>query len=837
MANLTEARTKVNGADRVLLTCLLVLAVLYFGREVFIPLALAGLLAFLLVPVAAILEKWGIGRTPSTLLVILFSAVGAAALGWVMLGQIYNLAVELPQYRDNVTEKIDALHLTRAGKLSRTVDMLSSISKQISNEGASTPPALSVTAPLRSNRHIRDKSAVDRPPVFDNAKGQPISVRVDPPDESMLAVAENSILPLIHPMTTSFIVVVFLVFILLGREDLRDRGLRLAGSEQLHATTLAISDASRRVSKYLQMQLVTNLCYGSVIGVGLWLIGVPHPFLWAALTCILRFVPYVGILLAAVGPLLLSIAASPNWKELMWTAGMFFVLEVIAANFVEPMLYGISTGMSAIAILIAAIFWTLLWGFPGLLLSTPLTVCLIVIGRQVPNLRYLEVLFGEEASPRTSDRFYQRLLASNIGEARAVLVELLNTKSREEAFDLALVPALAMIEQARHSEQMTGARAEELLQGLEEVAEEVVNTTAIASDSVLALQKTRVTCVAARDYADEVACQLAGHVLADFAPVSLSLADCSTTDLLKSLEDSQPNVICVIGVPPHAVRHIRMRCHQIRDRLPRAVIVACALGHEGELSSLRSRIPLDDAQHVVGSLQLMKNYLMSLLDHHDTEMIAEQSETDQEQKAAVENANTRNSGRKLVEFFDETEEDVFTRLVTDLARSLEAPMALITVSNGERCHWEAQCGLGEELSAALGSDLDISVCCKPVFNEPTLVVPDVEAAQPFSDDQFLKSRGIRFYAAAPLRSHNGEVVGSVCVLDTRPRELSENQKGLLTAFADTVMTAIELQGTHESHTVNEDQMPDALTSAERSSLPSQLKAAQSQCVPNDRDRA
>jgi predicted PurR-regulated permease PerM len=508
--SVTEASGKSRRADGALLTCILVLAILYFGREVFIPLALAGLLAFLLAPAADSFENLGIGRTPSTLLVIFAAALGTAMLGWAMLGQIYNLAIELPQYRENVTEKIDALHLNSAGRLSSTVDMLTSIGKQITTGGTSALPLLPVTSPHRN----RDKSVANKSLGIDQAKGQPVPVRVEQPEESMLAIAETNIVPLIHPMTTSFIVVIFLIFILLDREDLRDRGLRLAGSEQLHATTLAISDASRRVSKYLQMQLVTNLCYGSVIGVGLWLIGVPHPFLWAVLTCVLRFVPYVGILLAAAGPLLLSIAASPDWKELIWTAGMFFVLEVIAANFIEPMLYGISTGLSAIAILIAAIFWTLLWGFPGLLLSTPLTVCLIVIGRQVPNLRYLEVLFGEEAAPLPSDRFYQRMLVSNTREAQAILTELLKTKPREEVFDLLFVPALTMIEQARHSEQMTGIRAEELLQALEEMAEELANTSTNPDHSANSPEAT-VTCIPARDYADEVACQLAAQVLAD----------------------------------------------------------------------------------------------------------------------------------------------------------------------------------------------------------------------------------------------------------------------------------------------------------------------------------
>lgn len=783
---LKEAREHLKGTDNALMTGILVLAVMYFAREVFVPLALAGLLAFLLAPAATLLERWGAKRTPAALLVILLSLAGVGALGWVVLGQIYNLAVELPKYQQNVTGKIEALHLNSAGKLTSTVEMLTSVGKQITSGEATETPVVSVKPRRRSAAHPVPTPAEAAKPA------QPVPVRIEEPEDSMLTVAGRTMVPLVHPLTTTLIVVIFLVFMLLGREDLRDRGLRLAGSGRMHVTTTAIEDASRRVSRYLQMQLVVNLCYGAVAGLSLWAIGVPHPLLWAVLTCVLRFVPYIGILLAAAGPLLLSVAVSPSWKELTWTVVMYLVLELVTANFVEPMLYGASTGISAIAILIAAIFWTLLWGLPGLLLSTPLTVCLVVLGRQVPQLQYLEVLFGEETVLPPLERFYQRMLASSTRDATGLIDEMLKTKSREEVYDEVLVPALTLIEEARHSEEVSGTRAEEVLQGIEEVAEDVTSRATTATAPELRPTK-RVACLPARDFGDEVACQLALQVLTDTASVRVLPADSSTPELLQLLEEMHPDAVCVVGVPPRAMRHIRLRCHQVRSRFPEAVVVACVLSNDSDLSNLRSRIPTDDAQHVVSSLHLMKEYLSSLL--HPEAPAAEGTSATQDKAEASKELNETIHAMGHADVFDGPDEGIFNRLATNLARSFDAPMALITVSDGQRRFWEVQCGLPEDTLLTLSSERDLSICGKVVFSDSSLVVPDTAEDERFAKDPFLQEKGIRFYAGAPLKGQDGKVIGSMCVLDTRPRQVTEQQKETLVSLANSVMTAIELHGT------------------------------------------
>jgi predicted PurR-regulated permease PerM/GAF domain-containing protein len=762
---LNDANQNLKRTDNALLTGILVVVVLYFAREVLVPLALAGLIAFVLAAAASRLERWGMRRAPAALLVIFFSLSAMAVLGWALMGQIYSLAKDLPQYQENVTGKIESLHLDSAGQLSATLDMLNSVNKRL-RSGNSTPIPSVFLSPQRTSRsHAKPNAAASQTPAT-------VPVRIEQPDESVLELAGKTMSPLLRPVATTFIVVIFLVFMLIGREDLRDRGLKLAGTGRMHATTSAIKDATARVSRYLQMQMIVNLSYGAVAGLGLSLIGIPHPLLWGVLTCVLRFVPYVGIMMAAAGPILLAGAASPRWNEMIWTVILYAVVEAVVANWIEPMLYGASTGISAIAVLIAAVFWTFLWGLPGLLLSTPLTVCLIVIGRQVPRLRYLEVLLGERTGLPPSEHFYQRMLASKPRDARALVETTLKTRSRAEVYDSILIPALSMIEEARHSEEMTPTRGEEVLQSIEELVEELNGASTPES-------ARRVLCIPARDLADEIACQLAEQVLEDTASVHVVAADSSMAQIQELAERLQPDAVCVTGIPPSAVRYIRMRCHQIRSRFPQVVVVACVLGQESDLSSLRSRISADDAQHVVCSLQLLRDYLSSLFGPP-----AEAPATEGAVESSKELTEDLQELSQL-DPFDGPAEGMFNRLASSLARSFDAPIALITAGNGQQCFWEAQCGLPE-------SALSRSLCDQIVFWESVCVVGDTAQEERFVNDSFLKDQGIRFYAGAPLKSHDGKLVGTVCVLDTRPRQITGKQKEILMSVAESVMMAIEL---------------------------------------------
>jgi predicted PurR-regulated permease PerM/GAF domain-containing protein len=777
---LSETHDNLRRPDNAVLTGILAVAVLYFARAVFVPLALAALVAFVLAAPAQFLERLGLRRTPAALCVILLSLAGVAITVWVLLGQVYNLAVEIPQYQQNMQDKVLSMHLDSAGKLSSTVEMLNGLNKRISG-GASTAATVQAIP-------------VQRPPVRAHAKpapagavpAQPVVVRIDAPPESMTELAGRTMTPLIHPLSTTFLVVIFLGFMLIGREDLRDRGLKLAGSGRMHVTTSAIKDATRRVSRYLQMQLIVNLCYGAVAGVALFFIGVPHPLLWAVLTCVLRFVPYVGIMMAAAGPILLAGAVSPRWIELIGTVITYGVLEIVVANFVEPMLYGSSAGISALAVLIAAVFWTFLWGLPGLLLSTPLTVCLIVIGRQVPRLHYLEVLFGERTGLPPSEHFYQRLLSANTRDARALLEAALRTGLRTEVFDTIIVPALTMIEEARLTGNMTPSRAEELLQGVEELIEDLGNA---AGEDAPGTHRN-VVFVPARDAADEIACQLAQQAIAGAADVHTIAAGTPLSSVQELVARVQPEVICVIGVAPRAIRDTKMRCHQMRGRFPESTVLACILGDEQDLSSLRSRIPTDDARHVVSSLQLMTDYLKSVL---GSVSIAGEPASDEETSAeAASLVNQEASPAFRIDPFDGPVEGMFDRLALHLARSLDAPFVLITAADGNRHFWESQCGLPEESLDTGWSTRECSICNKLVQSQELSVVDDTAEDERFANDAFLQDHGIRFCAVAPLMDHQDHVIGSLCVLDTRPRQMTDFQLKTLAATAETVMSAIEM---------------------------------------------
>jgi hypothetical protein len=261
-------------------------------------------------------------------------------------------------------------------------------------------------------------------------------------------------------------VIVFVIFMLLQREDLRDRFIRLAGSSDLQRTTQAIGDAGQRVARYLLMQFVVNVTYGVPVGIGLWLIGVPNPLLWGMLATVLRFVPYVGPIIAAIFPLALAIAVDPGWSMLLWTAALFIVIELISNNVVEPWLYGSSTGLSPVAIIAAAIFWTWLWGPIGLLLSTPLTVCLVVIGQHVPAFGFLHVLLGSEPVLTPQESLYQRLLAGDPDEATERAEEYLEKKSILAFYDEVAIPALAMVEHDRARGALDDERRAEVAAGV-----------------------------------------------------------------------------------------------------------------------------------------------------------------------------------------------------------------------------------------------------------------------------------------------------------------------------------------------------------------------------------
>ena len=562
-----------------LVATVIVVGALYFGRDVFVPLALAGLLCFALAPLITALRRRGLPRTPAVITVVILAFLGIFAFGFVVAGQVYQLGASLPRYEYNIREKVGSLQSGAPGGslIERAAEVLRDLRQDI--EDATQPPTEEQgTSPLQPEASEPD----------------PIPVQVRQPDPAPLQMLQTVVGPLVQPLATTGIVIVFVVFMLLQREDLRDRFIRLVGSRDLHRTTQALGDAAERVGRYLLMQLLVNVAYGIPIGIGLWLIGVPNPLLWGMLSVVLRFVPFIGPILAAAFPLALSIAVDPGWTMLLWTAALFIVLEMISGNIVEPWLYGASTGLSSIAILAAAVFWTWLWGPVGLLLSTPLTVCLVVLGRHVPQFGFLNVLLGSEPVLEPAESLYQRLLAGDPDEATERAEEFLKSHPILTYYDEVAIPALSMFEHDRargvltdERRMLVAAAALTLVDNLSEHedadASEATETSEgqlSRTDPALALyvvptwKVRRVLCVGGRGNLDDVAAAILAQLL-ERCGIGTRVASFQAiaTGTYATLDLSGIEVVCLSYMNPDSIAHARYAVRRLRRRTNVPILV------------------------------------------------------------------------------------------------------------------------------------------------------------------------------------------------------------------------------------------------------------------------
>jgi predicted PurR-regulated permease PerM len=389
------------------------------GREILEPLVIAALLAFILSPLIRRLRSWGLWRVPSIIVAALLAIAVIAALGSAITLQVAQLAEELPKYETNLRTKIRAIGggSLMSSSLERASDTLKDLQSEISKPEAPAQPK----------------------------PGQkPLLVEVRQPEPKGLESIANIVRPLLAPLATTALAILFLMFILLQHEDIRDRFLRLAGTGDLQRSTAALDDAAARLSRFFLMQTVLNTGFGFVIGVGLWLIGVPNAVLWGILAGLMRFVPFVGSIIAAFFPIVLAAAVDPGWSMVLPTAALFIVAEPLAGHVIEPVVYGQHTGLSPVAIVVSTLFWVLLWGPIGLLLAMPLTVCVVVIGRHIEALEFIEVLLGDEPALEPEERFYQRLLAGDATEAADQAEKQLKEVSLSAYYDSVPMKALAL---------------------------------------------------------------------------------------------------------------------------------------------------------------------------------------------------------------------------------------------------------------------------------------------------------------------------------------------------------------------------------------------------------
>ena len=442
-----------------LLLVVTVASALHFGRDILVPVALAILLSFVLLPAVRWLRRLRVPRAAAVLLVVLLAFGMLGAVGSLIAREAAQLAADLPRYSLTLRDKITALRTATAerGGLSDTFSGFFDMAEEIGKE--LQPPAAETEGDAQLG-------TADRP----------MQVEIHAPRSGLLKTLGSVAGGVLHPLATLGLILLFTIFILLQREDLRNRAIRLAGSSDLRRTTAAIDDATSRLSRFFVAQLVLNVAFGLVIGVGLWFIGVPSPILFGVIAGISRFVPYVGAVISAVLPLAIAVAVDPGWSMAIQVAILFVVVEPIAGHVVEPLLYGHSTGISPVAVILAATIWTFLWGPIGLLLATPLTVCLVVLGRHVERLWFLDVILGDRPALGPQEIFYQRMLAGDPAEAIDQGRLFLKERALVTYYDEVVLPGLRMAQEDAARGMLDHERQGEVGAGFRAVAEALGQT-------------------------------------------------------------------------------------------------------------------------------------------------------------------------------------------------------------------------------------------------------------------------------------------------------------------------------------------------------------------------
>jgi predicted PurR-regulated permease PerM len=572
----------------------IIITMLYFGREIIIPIAMAILLSFVLAPLVGLLRRSHVPRGIAVVSVVILAFALIFAMGSLLASQLTQLAEDLPRYQSTISDKIQSFRETTAGRgtLERASGMLKDLSKELDK------PKDAALAPA-SGSILSSKTPAPLTPV-------PVEVRQ--PDPGALESLRTLISPLLHPLATTGIIIIFVIFILLQREDLRNRLIRLAGSHDLQRTTAALDDAAGRLSRLFLIQLLLNGTFGVVIGTGLWFIGIPSAILWGILAAVLRFVPYIGAVIAAAFPLALAVAVDPSWSMLIWTVALFLVVEPIVGHVIEPMVYGHSTGLSPVAVVASATFWTALWGPIGLVLATPLTICLVVLGRHVERLQFLDVMFGDRPALSPPEIFYQRMLAGDPTEAAEKAEEFLKERSLSSYYDEVALKGL----QLAQADAERGALNHERLTKIRDAVSEFANNLSDQDDrpppKVRSTTDTEATsavetvaedapyenlpvlskedlppdwqgehpvlCVAGRGPIDEAAAIMLGqlstaHGLAARVEGPEAL---STTNVFR-LETTGVAIVCLVYLDASAPSHMRYSVRRLRRKLPKATII------------------------------------------------------------------------------------------------------------------------------------------------------------------------------------------------------------------------------------------------------------------------
>lgn len=578
----------------------LVVAVLYWAQAVLVPVALALLITFVLSPLTVFLQRW-IGRLPAVVVVValVFTILGLA--GWGVARQMSHLAGDLPRFRANIQQKIaDIRGASRGGSVEQVQETVNEIQKQIAG-----PEAPSGNA---------------REPVI--VQSQQVSSLTDFP--SLLG-------PAVGPLSTAGFVITLVIFMLLEREELRGRVIGLVGSGHLAVTTKAFDEAASRVSRQLLMQTLVNTAYGVAIGAGLWIIGVPYALVWAALGAALRFVPYLGPIAAAVGPILIALAALPGWTRPLSVVGLFVGVELFTNLVLETVLYAGAAGVSQVALLVAVAAWTWLWGSMGLLLATPLTVCLVVLGKHVPGLEFLSTLMADSPALSPDVSYYQRLLARDQNEAAELVQRHMASQSSETVYDALLLPALTYAERDRAEGRLSEAEEQtvieataELLSDVDELRRVLRASPAVMrgdadspeTDEAIPQPAVEVIAYAANGDADASALRMLAQLVEEdgirLEAPSVRMLSAEIIDLVQMRE---ANLVCIADLPPSPPSRTRYVVRKLRAGLPDIKILVGRWAPPELVDEDRSMLVEAGATHVASTLLETRDQLRALAAH------------------------------------------------------------------------------------------------------------------------------------------------------------------------------------------------------------------------------
>jgi predicted PurR-regulated permease PerM/GAF domain-containing protein len=754
------AADSLSGIFAVCLTSAL-LAGLYFGREVLIPLALAALITFLLTPLVNRLQRW-LGNVTAVLATMTLVLATTIAVGWMAGSQAMDLASQLPGYKENIRSKLRSFQSPSGGVLSQLSETVEDLKKEL---------------PGKQGKDPEDSPGEAEPMPVEVVKGAAEGGPVD--------TVQAMIGQVVGPLGTAALVLLLATFMLLKREDLRARLLRLIGQGRISTTTKALDEAGTRVRRYLLMLFVVNVTYGIPLAIGLYFIGVPNAVLWGTLAAVLRFIPYIGPWIAAAFPVMLSLAVSPDWHTPLLTIGLFVVLELVSNNVLEPWLYGTSTGVSPVALIVAAVFWTWLWGTAGLVLSTPFTVCMVVMGRHIPQLAFLSVLLGEEEALTPADDCYQRLLRRGEHDEMELAESFLQSRPLVELYDSMLIPVMIAAERDQRIGSIDREQRDQIIHAMGELVEDLAERPLPGAEGEAPADvECRVCCLAARAERDEMAGSMLVHVLRQQGFEAEQLpARRVVSELIGTLRSKQPDLVCVSVVAPSTTGHARTLCRKVRDALPEVKIAIGLWGKEDELPeedmrALREAGVDEVFTEIAGLLDYAGRFASTLAEET---VPASLPANEDERLITLE-------GLGLV---NPEHEPVLDHVTAKLARVFDVPMTAITLVDRDRQWFKAHLGLPDLLAEEGGTPRDLSICGYVVASDEVFVVKDLKRDRRFAKNPMVVEHGIRFYAGAPIRVGNGQTIGALCLMDTEPRTLNVQESRLLQANAAEVAEEIE----------------------------------------------